>query len=111
MREISTKNESGTTYVIKYTSLPGSRKEEPCIAQALANVPVRTEAETMGLSYNVYLNSPKIYGCKNCKAHLSGNEDIISRVRYVPLLSCIPAFDPFVHSSRLLSSSPYLTIP
>jgi hypothetical protein len=34
----------------------------------------------MGLSYNVYLNSHKIYGCKNCKAHLSNHEDIISRV-------------------------------
>jgi len=33
----------------------------------------------MGLSYNVYLTSSKIYGCKNCKAHLSNNEDIISR--------------------------------
>ncbi|KAH8758574.1 putative proteim yippee-like 3 [Hyaloscypha bicolor E] len=33
----------------------------------------------MGLSYNVYLNSHKIYGCKNCKAHLSNHEDIISR--------------------------------
>jgi len=33
----------------------------------------------MGLAYNVYLNSPKIYGCKNCKAHLSNHEDIISR--------------------------------
>lgn len=34
----------------------------------------------MGLIYNVYLDSAKIYGCKNCKAHLSNHEDIISRV-------------------------------
>ena len=34
----------------------------------------------MGLAYNVYLNSTKIYGCKNCKAHLANHEDIISRV-------------------------------
>ncbi|TLS23018.1 uncharacterized protein PpBr36_05842 [Pyricularia pennisetigena] len=33
----------------------------------------------MGLAYNTYLNSNKIYGCKNCKAHLSNHEDIISR--------------------------------
>jgi hypothetical protein len=35
----------------------------------------------MGLAYNVYLNSNKIYGCKSCKAHLANHEDIISRVR------------------------------
>lgn len=35
----------------------------------------------MGLLYNVYLTGSKIYGCKNCKAHLSNHEDIISRVR------------------------------
>lgn len=34
----------------------------------------------MGLAYNVYLSSNKIYGCKNCKTHLSNHEDIISRV-------------------------------
>ena len=38
----------------------------------------------MGLSYNVYLSSHKIYGCKNCKAHLSNPEDIISRVCFLP---------------------------
>lgn len=35
---------------------------------------------TMGLSYNTYLNSNKIYGCKSCKAHLANHDDIISRV-------------------------------
>lgn len=34
----------------------------------------------MGLLYNTYLNSGKIYGCKGCKAHLANHEDIISRV-------------------------------
>jgi hypothetical protein len=41
----------------------------------------------MGLAYNVYLNSTKIYGCKNCKAHLSNHEDIISRVRPLAILA------------------------
>lgn len=35
----------------------------------------------MGLTYNTYLNSQKIYGCKSCKAHLADHDDIISRVR------------------------------
>lgn len=35
----------------------------------------------MGLAYNTYLTSNKIYGCKTCKAHLANHEDIISRVR------------------------------
>ncbi|EMD60439.1 hypothetical protein COCC4DRAFT_20078 [Bipolaris maydis ATCC 48331] len=34
---------------------------------------------TMGLSYNIYLNSSRIYGCKNCKTHLSNHDDILSR--------------------------------
>lgn len=34
----------------------------------------------MGLSYNVYLNSNKIFGCKACKAHLADYNDIVSRV-------------------------------
>ncbi|KAI4165320.1 MAG: hypothetical protein LQ342_001188 [Letrouitia transgressa] len=33
----------------------------------------------MGLSYNVYLNSDKIFGCKNCKTHLASHDAIISR--------------------------------
>ena len=42
----------------------------------------------MGLAYNTYLNSNKIYGCKSCKAHLANHEDIISRVR-------VPTLHPF----------------
>ncbi|KAF2746664.1 yippee-like protein [Sporormia fimetaria CBS 119925] len=33
----------------------------------------------MGLSYNTYLKSDRIYGCKNCKTHLSNHDGIISR--------------------------------
>jgi len=33
----------------------------------------------MGLAYNIYLDSSKIYGCKNCKTHLANHDDIISR--------------------------------
>lgn len=40
----------------------------------------------MGLAYNTYLNSNKIYGCKTCKTHLANHEDIISRVRQDGLL-------------------------
>jgi len=33
----------------------------------------------MGLAYNIYLNSHRIYGCGQCKTHLSNHDDIISR--------------------------------
>ncbi|RMD42071.1 hypothetical protein DV735_g3047, partial [Chaetothyriales sp. CBS 134920] len=33
----------------------------------------------MGLSYNEYLNSAKVFGCRNCKTHLADFDDIISR--------------------------------
>jgi hypothetical protein len=36
----------------------------------------------MGLAYNIYLDSNKIYGCKNCKTHLANHDDIISRVSF-----------------------------
>ena len=35
----------------------------------------------MGLVYNTYLNSDKIFGCKHCKTHLASHDAIISRVR------------------------------
>lgn len=35
----------------------------------------------MGLAYNIYLDVPKIYGCKNCKTHLADHDEIVSRVR------------------------------
>jgi hypothetical protein len=43
----------------------------------------------MGLSYNIYLNSSRIYGCKNCKTHLSNHDDILSRVS-VSLFEAVP---------------------
>ncbi|CZT23192.1 probable Yippee zinc-binding protein Moh1 [Ramularia collo-cygni] len=33
----------------------------------------------MGLAYNIYLDVPKIYGCKNCKTHLADHDEIVSR--------------------------------
>ncbi|KAK0510320.1 hypothetical protein JMJ35_007714 [Cladonia borealis] len=33
----------------------------------------------MGLVYNTYLNSDKIFGCKTCKTHLASHDAIISR--------------------------------
>jgi hypothetical protein len=38
----------------------------------------------MGLAYNVYLTSNKIFGCKSCKTHLADYDDIISRVGVLP---------------------------
>ena len=37
----------------------------------------------MGLVYNTYLDSDKIFGCKNCKTHLASHDAIISRVRFL----------------------------
>lgn len=49
----------------------------------------------MGLAYNTYLNSAKIYGCKTCKAHLANHEDIISRVcADPPSIRAPPGFFP-----------------
>lgn len=33
----------------------------------------------MGLAYNIYLNSDRIFGCKHCKTHLANHDSIISR--------------------------------
>ncbi|KAH8722515.1 yippee zinc-binding protein [Phaeosphaeriaceae sp. PMI808] len=54
----------------------------------------------MGLSYNVYLNSTRIYGCKNCKTHLSNHDDILSRVRlflvlFIPISIMLMCFQNF----------------
>lgn len=38
----------------------------------------------MGLRYNTYLKGAKIYGCGDCKAHLSDHNDILSRVSTAP---------------------------
>ena len=60
----------------------------------------KQEEPTMGLSYNVYLNSDKIFGCKNCKTHLASHDSIISRVgHFFSDGPCLP------HPSTLLSPS------
>lgn len=43
----------------------------------------------MGLIYNVYLTSNKIFGCKQCKTHLADYDDIISRVCVFDLLALL----------------------
>jgi len=49
----------------------------------------------MGLTYNIYLNSSRIYGCKNCKTHFSNHDDILSRVSLpCPALPCPHAPTP-----------------
>lgn len=63
--------------------------------------PQRTSANstTMGLAYNTYLNSNRIYGCKGCKTHLANHEDIISRVSLSLPLSLPPSSLSFFPSS------------
>lgn len=58
--------------------------------------------DNMGLAYNVYLNSGKIYGCRNCKTHLANHEDIISRVSRLRPSLC-PSLP---HSPPSLNPSP-----
>lgn len=48
----------------------------------------------MGLAYNVYLNSSKIFGCKACKTHLADYNDIVSRV-WLSLFFFFFSFDTF----------------
>lgn len=63
----------------------------------------------MGLVYNTYLNSDKIFGCKHCKTHLASHDAIISRVSSLhPFTSYPTAFSStrfFPTSSSLRSSS------
>ncbi|KAL4873322.1 hypothetical protein BDV12DRAFT_192796 [Aspergillus spectabilis] len=47
------------------------------------------QEDRMGLSYNVYLTSAKIFGCKQCKTHLADYDDIISRVSITILLQSL----------------------
>lgn len=68
----------------------------------------------MGLAYNTYLTSNKIYGCKTCKAHLANHEDIISRVRIpqpkVVLYSLIALTSPLctaLHPSVYIKYVPF----
>ena len=50
-------------------------------------VHLRALEEAMGLEYNTYLDSDRIFGCRNCKTHLATHENIISRVSLSPLIS------------------------
>jgi len=52
----------------------------------------------MGLTYNVYLDAKRIYGCKNCKTHLADHDEIISRVsRIASSVTHIPISSYFMH--------------
>lgn len=35
----------------------------------------------MGLKHNIYLESPRVYGCAQCDTHLTSVEVLISKVR------------------------------
>lgn len=69
--------------------------------------PTTAEADlaTMGLAYNTYLNSNRVYGCKGCKTHLANHDDIISRVRCHTTTKLAHFSNPFFPS---LSSLPLL---
>ena len=62
----------------------------------------------MGLSYNVYLNCNRIFGCKHCKTHLANHDDIVSRVRPSPHLVTVP--QPSEHSLPSNQPSNHSTI-
>jgi hypothetical protein len=53
----------------------------------------------MGLVYNTYLNSDKIFGCKHCKTHLASHDAIISRVSKPPPSIILPTFP--IYTSEL----------
>ena len=75
-----------------------------------------TPSLAMGLKYNVYLDSSKIFGCKNCKTHLANYDDVISRVGPPPALFYTgrrltsphrtSVANMVEHTSSLLSSTP-----
>ena len=74
----------------------------------------------MGLTYNTYLEGNSVYGCKNCKAHLANNEDIISKVSIPiphlphPILASSSHPYPYpspIHPSPLLHPTPNSRIP
>ncbi len=67
----------------------------------------------MGLAYNTYLSSNKIYGCKSCKAHLANHEDIISRVSRCanfPFFPCKTFLSVPLYSATTLPYCPIYTI-
>ena len=65
---------SSSSLYVHSPQLPSSTISTPTRYYVLSHIII------MGLAYNVYLNSDRIFGCKNCKAHLATFEAIISRV-------------------------------
>jgi len=64
-------------YSCQPTSLPhNSQPNLACITRHQRH----HHCNTMGLIYNEYLDAKVIYGCKECKAHLADQNEIISRV-------------------------------
>lgn len=64
------------------TTVQDTPPNDTAAADGIETIDVQPDSRltiTMGLAYNTYLNSNKIYGCKSCKAHLANHEDIISR--------------------------------
>ena len=64
----------------------------------------------MGLVYNTYLNSDKIFGCKNCKTHLASHDAIISRVR-APALVAFPVTCTLSYLRFKYAGAFYLVLP
>ena len=58
----------------------------------------------MGLTYNIYLNADKIFGCKTCKTHLASHDATISRV-------CSPALPLYLSDSLLVLVRSSITSP
>jgi hypothetical protein len=46
----------------------------------------------MGLPFKLYINSPQVYSCSGCRAHLTDHDDLISKVM------------PSRHTARCLGS-------
>ncbi|KAH7382294.1 yippee zinc-binding/DNA-binding /Mis18, centromere assembly-domain-containing protein [Pyrenochaeta sp. MPI-SDFR-AT-0127] len=61
------------------TERPGEGLQQPTTLHQPSTSESARLSITMGLTYNIYLNSSRIYGCKNCKTHLSNHDDILSR--------------------------------
>lgn len=93
------------------TQVTEEQKLEPSLQNLHIHIhlgPARNQEEpAMGLSYNVYLNSDKIFGCKTCKTHLASHDSIISRVGplFLPLqLSYEPSSHPTLPSPNYFPS-------
>ncbi|ROT38865.1 yippee-domain-containing protein [Sodiomyces alkalinus F11] len=77
--------------IVNSSAISGFRRRLPALSKYWPAALILTGSEqpfrlahifelgVMGLAYNTYLDSAKIYGCKTCKAHLANHEDIVSR--------------------------------